>query len=358
MHFTDYFIIFASGLAIIMAAGLVLRPLRYRNAVFAVLLLLAGYINFFMYLFHTQSIVNYPHIFFLQSPVGLSIGPLVYFYVKSLAEDKKSMQKKDWLHFVPALAMLISMAPYITLSGNEKIEILNLLIKEDKYRFILYTGVISVSFMVAYTILSIKIIGSRFKSGNPVHDVIKFFFLILILLLAIGILSVFSLITLNMKLMRINNILISILYISLYLMSQRYPYLLQHGTVPGMGDGHSKSRLRSINIKNLDKNMRLLMEEDKFYCDEDITLARMSDALEITPHQLSEFLNEHYKKNFNNFINGYRVGEAKKLLVDEPNRNTLSIAYASGFNSYSTFHSSFRKETGMSPAEYRRKKLR
>lgn len=89
MRFTDYFIIFASGLAIIMAVGLVLRPLRYRNMVFAVLLLLAGYINFFMYLFHTGSIVNYPHVFFFQSPVGLSIGPLVYFYVKSLAEDKK-----------------------------------------------------------------------------------------------------------------------------------------------------------------------------------------------------------------------------------------------------------------------------
>ncbi len=262
MQITDYFIIFASGLPVIMAVGLVLRPLRYRNAVFAVLLLLAGYINFFMYLFHTRSIFNYPHVFFLQSSVGLSIGPLVYFYMKSLTEDKESMLRRDWLHFVPALVMLIFMAPYIMLSGNEKIEILNLLMTKDKYRIFVYTGVISVSFMIIYTILSIRIIWSRFKSGNPVHDVIKSFFLLLMLLLVIGILSVFSIITLNMTLMRLNNLLISILYIGLYLMSQRYPYLLQHGTIPVRKPNQAKSYLKSLNIGHLHKNLKLLMEED------------------------------------------------------------------------------------------------
>ena len=75
----------------------------------------------------------------------------------------------------------------------------------------------------------------------------------------------------------------------------------------------------------------------------------------ITEAQLSQFLNQHYNKNFNSYINGFRIDDAKKLLVNEADRNTLSIALAVGFNSYSAFHSAFRKTTGISPAEYRKK---
>ena len=78
----------------------------------------------------------------------------------------------------------------------------------------------------------------------------------------------------------------------------------------------------------------------------------------MTQHQLSQFLNQHYNKNYNNFVNSYRIEDARKLLVDEPERNTLSIALAVGFNSYSAFHSAFRKVTGISPAEYRKKNTR
>ncbi len=353
----DYLVLFACGLALIMAIGLFLRPLRFRNGIFACLLIISGFMNFFLYVFHTKLILKFPHIFFFQVPAALCLGPLVYFYILSLTDDKNSMTKKDRLHFIPALTLFLFMIPYISLPGNEKIEILKQVMNRDGYLSILYTGAASVSIMTVYSFTSIKIIWSRLKSGNPIQNIIKFFFVLLILILFVEIISVFYILTINFFLMRISNIIISFVILNLYLLSQRYPYLLQHGTIPVKKAPYSKSHLKRIDIKNLAENLKLLMEEDKFYCDEDITLGRLSDALEITPHQLSEFLNEHYKKNFNNFINSYRVEEAKKLLVEEPSRNTLSIAYASGFNSYSAFHSSFKKETGMSPADFRRKML-
>jgi len=98
-----------------------------------------------------------------------------------------------------------------------------------------------------------------------------------------------------------------------------------------------------------------IMEEEKFFCDEDLSLSRLSEALGLTRNQLSQFLNTHYKKNFNNYINAYRIEEAKKIIVEEPARQILSIALAVGFNSYSSFHSTFKKMTGHSPADFRKK---
>ena len=97
------------------------------------------------------------------------------------------------------------------------------------------------------------------------------------------------------------------------------------------------------------------MEEEKLFCDEDLTLGRLSDALGLTKNQLSQFLNKYHEKNFNNFVNGYRIDEAKKILLEEPKRQIISIAFAVGFNSYSAFHSTFKKMTGITPASYRRK---
>ncbi|HPD77772.1 MAG TPA: helix-turn-helix domain-containing protein, partial [Spirochaetota bacterium] len=94
------------------------------------------------------------------------------------------------------------------------------------------------------------------------------------------------------------------------------------------------------------------------FADEDISLKKLADELDITTHQLSQILNEKIKKNFNTFINEFRVEEAKSLLVEEADRSILSISLAVGFNSYTTFCTTFSKYTGMSPSNYRKRFLK
>ena len=138
---------------------------------------------------------------------------------------------------------------------------------------------------------------------------------------------------------------------------QKYPNLFLYGTL--IENKKLKgSYLKKIDVTNLERELKSLMEEENFYCDEDLTLNRLSDALEITPHLLSEFLNNYYNKNFNSFINEYRIKESKKILIEEPQRNTLSIAYAVGFNSYTSFYTAFKKINGSTPADFRKKKLK
>ncbi len=58
--------------------------------------------------------------------------------------------------------------------------------------------------------------------------------------------------------------------------------------------------------------------------------------------------------NYNNYVNGYRVQEAMDMLLHDPARSVLSIAYDAGFNSKSAFYDAFARINGCSPVEYRK----
>ena len=99
------------------------------------------------------------------------------------------------------------------------------------------------------------------------------------------------------------------------------------------------------------------MTEEMLYRDEDLTLGQLSEELELSVHQLSQYLNEQLNKNFATYINEYRVDEAKRLLVETPDQSVLSIGYQGGFNSKSGFNRAFMKTTGKSPSAYRAENL-
>jgi ligand-binding sensor domain-containing protein/AraC-like DNA-binding protein len=103
--------------------------------------------------------------------------------------------------------------------------------------------------------------------------------------------------------------------------------------------------------------LHTLMEEEKAYLDPDLTLKKLAQRLKIHNNHLSRIINERFEMSFNNYVNRYRIEEAKERLADpaERNRNILEIMYDVGFYSKSTFNTAFKKFTGMSPSEYRRK---
>ncbi|BFM44594.1 hypothetical protein CFS9_32350 [Flavobacterium sp. CFS9] len=97
-----------------------------------------------------------------------------------------------------------------------------------------------------------------------------------------------------------------------------------------------------------------LVEKDKIFLDNELTLPIVAEKLNISIHDASFLINETTGDNFYNFINKHRVEEAKKLLVSEQANqlNMLGIAFASGFNSKTTFNTAFKKQTGVSPSSY------
>lgn len=89
---------------------------------------------------------------------------------------------------------------------------------------------------------------------------------------------------------------------------------------------------------------------------ENITLESIAEIAHMTPQAFCKYFKERTHKTFIEFVNEVRIGHACKLLFED-NYNILQICYESGFNNLSNFNRQFKKITGMSPIEYRKKVL-
>lgn len=111
----------------------------------------------------------------------------------------------------------------------------------------------------------------------------------------------------------------------------------------------------------LDQDMRsnflsLVQEHVKnqaLYRDSDLTLATLAEKVGISVHHLSETLNQEGGKNFNQFVNEYRVAEVCQQLKQKNDRNLVDLALEAGFSSRSSFNAIFKKITGKTPSLYR-----
>ncbi len=358
MHIFDVIIIFAAGLSIMMALGLAVRPLSFRNVILAITLALMAYLTMSLYLLHSKQIYEYPLLFLGQVPVVMIIGPFLYFYVLSISGDKDGLSKRDILHFIPVILVVLYLMPYFLYSPNTQQQIIYEMLEKERHIPLraIFTG--AVFLPVIYISLPLVRIVLKIRKATTIQKKMILLIALLVLWSLTGIAGIGGTIALSFSFLKGINLFVCAVIFCFYLLGQRYPYLLQFGTVPAKIETQGKSYLAGIDLDILEKQISSIMEEEKIYCDEDLSLPRLSGALGISTHQLSQFLNQYYNKNFNSFVNGYRIEEAKRILVEEPSRNTLSVAEAVGFNSYSAFHGAFKKETGFSPAEYRRKELR
>jgi AraC-like DNA-binding protein len=108
-------------------------------------------------------------------------------------------------------------------------------------------------------------------------------------------------------------------------------------------------------IYELAERVVALLENEKLYEEPELTLRGLAEKLETPTYLLSQAINEGLQKTFYDLVNGYRVEEAKRLLLDSRNRNytILSVGFEAGFNSKTTFNTVFKKFTGLTPTEFR-----
>lgn len=97
-----------------------------------------------------------------------------------------------------------------------------------------------------------------------------------------------------------------------------------------------------------------LMMEDKVYLDSTISLRQLAEKLDLQPNKLSWLLNEQIGKNFNEYINAFRLNafKEKALNPDNSNLTLLGLAFESGFSSKTVFNAFFKKMEGVTPKSW------
>ncbi|MEM7513749.1 MAG: helix-turn-helix domain-containing protein, partial [Bacteroidota bacterium] len=138
-----------------------------------------------------------------------------------------------------------------------------------------------------------------------------------------------------------------LLTLLLFFSKKRTHLLLLHP--PKYGQRKITEEVESV----LSSSLKQLMEEVEVYKDPNLSLTALAKRLNVMPAQLSQYVNEYIGVSFRDFVNGYRVEEAKRMLADESPFSFEAIGYDCGFNSKSTFYAAFKKHAGTTPMKYK-----
>ena len=115
-----------------------------------------------------------------------------------------------------------------------------------------------------------------------------------------------------------------------------------------------KKAAEKHHIEPYQNQLMEVMKEQRPWLRPDLTLSELANQLKMSANQLSQVVNQGYGKNFNDFINEFRVQEVQRKLTGGASAelSLLGIALDSGFNSKATFNRTFKKITGQTPTEF------
>ncbi len=127
-------------------------------------------------------------------------------------------------------------------------------------------------------------------------------------------------------------------------------------TKPGNQNDHSILEIDPA----LTKKIQIHMTENKPYLYHFLSLEQLATQLEMHPRALSLTIKQHFKTNFYEFVNSYRIEEAKRMLSDPKlkTKTMVDILGECGFNSKATYNTFFKKLVGCTPTQYRNTKLK
>ena len=118
----------------------------------------------------------------------------------------------------------------------------------------------------------------------------------------------------------------------------------------------TKLSIEISNEKEIINDLLTIIEENRYFLNSSCTIDELAKKIKTNRQYLSKIINDKFETSFNNFINKYRIKEARKLLLDtDYDKYTIeAIAELSGFNNRTTFNIAFKKNTGVTPSFFKK----
>ncbi|MFC1564923.1 helix-turn-helix domain-containing protein [candidate division KSB1 bacterium] len=312
-------------------------------------------------LIHAELIFNIPYHPEVLQLLFYLLGPLLYFYLLALTEIDFQFKNRLYLHFIPFFAACLTFFPlYAEILANPS--------HVDSSIFdeicIIQTWILIAHFVI-YIFLCFRKLHIHSQDVKQSHSSLEKVNLDWLKLLLTGILITWivgicvEFLTIKPAAWDIVWLIVSIIIYMIGYMGLKQPAIFQGKGLDeqksSIKSKYEKSTLKPELAEEYIKKLNEYMESEKPYLESDITLYSLASKLSISAHHLSRIINERFNRNFFEFINEYRIEEAKKLIVDPLNHNIniASLGLDAGFNSVSAFNAAFKKYTGMAPSQYR-----
>ncbi len=302
----------------------------------------------------------------------LLFGPLIYLYTRSVLDRKYSFSSKDRIHLYP-FAVMFAITEFYFLTRPVRVQevILTGFLQHHVPLFVsIVSTLIFIQFLV-YVIVSLKLVHSYRKEAvhyvsnseqsqvGWLYSMIIFFLLIIILVILNGLLARTSLA--GYYLIGFNVIVLAMLIfiMTTLVKALQLPYFFSVSGEDGRLGKHQShtTDAEKAEKEKLAQTVLDYMQTHRAYLEPDLTLDQLATHLSTKPRILSQSINEILGQNFYDFVNRYRIKEASRLLTNpkDSKLTVLEVLYEVGFNSKSSFNTLFKKYTGLTPSEFRKK---
>lgn len=324
--------------------------------------------------FVTDYIQDYLDLMIFRWTICLLAMPLFYLYVLSVCYSDFRLKWKHLVHLLPILLVNLVFIPRLYLASNEDMKLLS---GDLEHMPEIYLIQILIEFQYVFYIVSAFLILKKYREiylenyTNPSTSTYKYLFqMTTVFLIAHGLVALKNLLRYSdyrQMFLWLNVVVGSVaLFITCWLVMKalNHPELfrginsklqLTKDILPEVEEKTASKNVQDDAISSQISTLKQYMAQKEPFLDPSLTIQELANQIDIPVRDLSVLINHHMDQHFFDFVNEYRIQKAMGILKDQSRSQltVLEILYEVGFNSKSSFNTSFKKHTNLTPTAYR-----